>query len=116
MWAVAARFGAHAPLDPISGGTVPRTSRYQRDLRAKSRPIRAGAHGRTAATTPLPRNLSLGTGPCGVAEWFEDGGLEGVGEPRLDERLHYRYRRDPPEFVSVFGGNSAGGHWGPLVR
>ena len=52
----------------------------------------------------------LGCGPAGVSEWFEDGGLE---RPALaDERLHYRYRCDPPEFVTIFSGNSDGGHWG----
>jgi len=54
----------------------------------------------------------VGTGPCGVADWFEPGGLELRVTPGLDERLHYRYRRDPPEFISVFGGNSDGSHWG----
>lgn len=54
----------------------------------------------------------VGTGPCGIADWFAPGGLELRVTPGLDARLHYRYRRDPPEFVSVFGGNSDGSHWG----
>jgi hypothetical protein len=33
-------------------------------------------------------------------------------KPGLDERLDYRFRCDPPEMVSVFAGNSDGGHWG----
>ncbi len=52
----------------------------------------------------------IGCGPAGVSEWFEDGGLERPAN--ADERLHYRYRCDPPEFVTVFSGNSDGGHWG----
>ena len=52
----------------------------------------------------------FGNGPAGVGEWFEPGGLDRVVV--LDERLHYRYRRDPPEFVTVWTGNSDGGHWG----
>lgn len=54
----------------------------------------------------------LGNGPCGVGEWLEDGGHERHVSPGLDERLHYRYRRDPPEMVSIWSGNSDGGHWG----
>lgn len=54
----------------------------------------------------------LGTGPCGVGELFEEGGLEREVAPGLDARLHYRFRCDPPEMVSVFGGNSDGSHWG----
>ncbi|MEJ7598786.1 MAG: ADP-ribosylation family protein [Kofleriaceae bacterium] len=54
----------------------------------------------------------VGTGPCGVGNLFDNGGLERVVMPGLDERLHYRYRADPPEMVSVFGGNSDGSHWG----
>ena len=54
----------------------------------------------------------IGTGPCGVSGYFEEGGLEMVVKPGLDERLDYRYRCDPPEMVTVFGGNSDGSHWG----
>lgn len=90
----------------------------------------AAARMRAVYDMPLPRHLAhaigfwlgltdderkeawshCGCGPAGVGEWFEDGGLDRV--PALDERLHYRYRRDPPEFVTVFSGNSDGGHWG----
>lgn len=52
----------------------------------------------------------LGNGLVGVGTWFEPGGLERPA--RLDERLHYRYRCDPPEFVTVFSGSSDGKHWG----
>lgn len=54
----------------------------------------------------------LGTGPCGISEWLVEGGLDREVMPGLDGRLHYRYRLDPPEMVTVFGGNSDGGHWG----
>lgn len=52
----------------------------------------------------------LGCGPAGVLEWFADDGL--MRPAILDERLHFRYRCDPPEFVTVWSGNSDGGHWG----
>lgn len=85
---------------------------------------------RTVYGMPLPRHLSyaagfwlglapeereegwsyLGCGAAGVLEWFEEGGLERPA--LLDERLHYRYRPDPPEFVTVWSGNSDGGHFG----
>lgn len=52
----------------------------------------------------------FGCGPAGVGEWFEPRGLDRIVV--LDERLHYRYRRDPPEFVTVWTGNSDGSHWG----
>lgn len=90
----------------------------------------AAARMRAVYDMPLPRHLApaigfwlgltdaerqeawshCGCGPAGVGEWFEDGGLD--RRPALDERLHYRYRRDPPEFVTVFSGNSDGSHWG----
>ncbi len=54
----------------------------------------------------------MGTGPCGVSEWYAEGGLAMRRIDALDERLHYRFRADPPEFVTVFGGNSDGSHWG----
>jgi len=52
----------------------------------------------------------FGNGPAGVGEWFEPRGLDRIVV--LDERLHYRYRRDPPEFVTVWTGNSDGAHYG----
>lgn len=90
----------------------------------------AAARMRAVYDMPLPRHLApaigfwnglspeerdeawshFGCGPAGVGEWLQAGGLE--RRPALDERLHYRYRRDPPEFVTVFSGNSDGGHWG----
>jgi hypothetical protein len=54
----------------------------------------------------------VGTGPCGIGDWFDEGGLDRAVQPGLDERLHYRFRCDPPEMVTVFGGNSDGSHWG----
>lgn len=79
---------------------------------------------------PLPRHLALaigfwhglsaeereevwsymGCGPAGVSEWFEEGAL--ARPASADERLHFRYRHDPPELVTIFSGNSDGGHWG----
>lgn len=89
-------------------------------------------HMRVVYGMPLPRHLAyaigfweglsevereeawayLGTGPCGVSEWYAADGLRLRRIDELDERLHYRFRADPPEFVSVFGGNSDGSHWG----
>ena len=54
----------------------------------------------------------VGNGPVAVGAWFLDGGLERRVTAGLDERLEYRYRCDPPELVSIFSGNSDGGHWG----
>jgi hypothetical protein len=90
----------------------------------------AAARMRAVYDMPLPRHIAyaagfylglteeerkeawshFGCGLAGVTEWFEQGALERV--PALDERLHFRYRCDPPEFVTVFSGNSDGGHWG----
>jgi hypothetical protein len=90
----------------------------------------AAARMRAVYDMPLPRHLAyaaafwlgltedeareawayLGCGLAGVTEWYAPGGLTRVAV--LDERLHYRYRRDPPEFVTVCSGNSDGGHWG----
>lgn len=90
----------------------------------------AAARMRAVYAMPLPRHIAyaagfylgltpeereeawshFGCGLAGVTEWFEPDALERV--PVLDERLHFRYRRDPPEFVTVFSGNSDGGHWG----
>lgn len=90
----------------------------------------AAARMRATYDMPLPRHLAyavgfwlgltaeerseawsyFGCGPAGISEWFEDGGLDRIA--MLDERLHYRYRSDPPEFVTVWSGNSDGGHWG----
>lgn len=82
-----------------------------------------------AYAMPLPRHLAYGgafflglspqekahlpVGLFGLAGWFqwlEPGGRELVAS--LDERLEGRFRRDPPEFVSVASGDSDGSHWG----
>lgn len=49
-------------------------------------------------------------GLFGVGEWFEDGKLDRA--PRADERIHGRFRRDPPELVTLVSGGSDGSHWG----
>lgn len=122
----ARRSAAELPREPL-------------EVRARRDAALAGALARFPAAAermrrvygmPLPRHLAyaagfwlglreaerdeawayLGCGLSGVAEWLTP---EGLGQrPALDERLHYRYRRDPPEFVTVFSGNSDGGHWG----
>lgn len=50
--------------------------------------------------------------PFGLTEYFGAGGLRLTGRDGLDERLHARYRRDPPEFVTVLGGGTDGLHYG----
>ena len=50
--------------------------------------------------------------PFGVSEYFGDGGLQLTGRDGLDERLHARYQRDPPEFVTVLSGGTDGLHYG----
>ncbi|MET7422941.1 ADP-ribosylation family protein [Dactylosporangium sp. NPDC005555] len=50
--------------------------------------------------------------PFGLTEYFADGGLERRARDGLDERLHARYRCDPPEFVTVLSGGSDGLHYG----
>lgn len=54
----------------------------------------------------------MGLRPTGVLDYFGDGGLRLIGRDGLDERLHYRYRRDPAEFVTVMSGDSDGLHFG----
>lgn len=54
----------------------------------------------------------VGTGLAGVTEWF-GGGRDGMTVKHgLDARLDSRFRSDPPEMLTVFGGNSDGSHWG----
>jgi hypothetical protein len=50
--------------------------------------------------------------PFGLTEYFADGGPALRARDGLDERLHGRYRCDPPEFVTVLGGGSDGLHYG----
>ena len=54
----------------------------------------------------------LGLQPWGVIDYYLPGGLDRVGRDGLDERLHCRFRRDPPEFVTVLSGDSDGLHYG----
>jgi hypothetical protein len=54
----------------------------------------------------------LGNGLAGVGAWYEEDALQRVLKPGLDARLDWRFRCDPPEFVTVFTGNSDGSHWG----
>lgn len=50
--------------------------------------------------------------PFGLTEYFADDGLALRARDGLDERLHGRYRCDPPEFVTVLAGGSDGLHYG----
>lgn len=55
-------------------------------------------------------------GPFGLTEYFGDFGLQLTSWDGLDERLHGRYRYDPPEFVTVLSGGSDGTPWRTLLK
>ncbi len=55
---------------------------------------------------------AYGYSPIGLLDWFADGGLERRAAGGADLRLHWRFRRDPPELVSVLLGDSDGLHFG----
>lgn len=48
----------------------------------------------------------------GVLDWFADGGLDRRPPDGADLRLHGRFRRDPPEMVSLLHGGGDGLHFG----
>jgi Uncharacterised conserved protein (DUF2228) len=52
----------------------------------------------------------VGLSPAGITRYFFD--LDLVARDGLDERLEWRFRCDPPEFVSVMHGNMDGLHFG----
>ncbi|GIJ50304.1 hypothetical protein Val02_71900 [Virgisporangium aliadipatigenens] len=54
----------------------------------------------------------MGLRPAGVLDHFGADGPRLVARDGLDERLHWRYRRDPAEFVTVMSGGSDGLHFG----
>lgn len=54
----------------------------------------------------------LGLIPGGVTRYFDADGLALTGRDGLDERLHDRFRCDPPEFVTMMWGESDGLHFG----
>jgi hypothetical protein len=54
----------------------------------------------------------IGRGRGGIMLWFEDGGLEKKTVDNLDARLEARFRRDPPELVTVMWGDTDGLHYG----
>ena len=54
----------------------------------------------------------VGRSPDGIMIWFEDDGLERKTRDGLDARLEGRYRADPPELVTVMGGDTDGLHYG----
>ena len=55
---------------------------------------------------------SIAMTPAGVLDWFDPAKFERQVEPGLDERLYFRYVRDPPEMVTVATGDIDGLHWG----
>ncbi|MFV8749904.1 ADP-ribosylation family protein [Nannocystaceae bacterium ST9] len=54
----------------------------------------------------------LGRSGGGILIWFEPGGLERQPREGLDPRLDCRFRRDPPELVTIAWGDSDGLHYG----
>ncbi|MFO0618530.1 MAG: DUF2228 domain-containing protein [Polyangiaceae bacterium] len=64
--------------------------------------------------SPLERSglESSGVSGWGITEWYADGALDRATIDGLDPRLDCRFRADPPEFVTVAGGNSDGEHFG----
>ncbi|MCP4131804.1 MAG: HPF1 family protein [bacterium] len=54
----------------------------------------------------------LGRSPSGIMAWFETNGLFLPPLDGLDPRLHYRYRCDPAEFITIMSGDSDGLHYG----
>lgn len=64
--------------------------------------------------TPLERSgmQSMGRWPAGIMLFFEADGLERQTREGLDGRLEMRFRRDPPELVTVMSGDSDGLHYG----
>jgi hypothetical protein len=54
----------------------------------------------------------LGRSSGGIMLWFEDGGLDRQPRDGLDPRLECRFRRDPPELVTIAWGDSDGLHYG----
>src|SRR5690606_4537745 len=57
------------------------------------------------------RNAS-NTSPGGILDRLGPYGWELVVRPGLDERVHCRFRQDPPEMLSFAWGNSDGQHFG----
>lgn len=55
---------------------------------------------------------SLGLAPAGPTRWFTDAGWARRVAPGLDPRLDFRFRRDPPELVTVATGAADGHHLG----
>ncbi len=48
----------------------------------------------------------------GVTDYLRADAADLAPRDGLDERLHCRFRRDQPQFVTVLGGNSDGLHFG----
>jgi hypothetical protein len=66
----------------------------------------------SAAEREAYEDLRLPT-PAGLLEYFPPGGLERRVNEGLDARLHWRWRCDPPELVTVLLGHGGDGqHYG----
>ncbi|MGW7428438.1 hypothetical protein ACWGIN_02710 [Streptomyces sp. NPDC054861] len=65
-----------------------------------------------AALGPVERRAlrDLGVAPCGVTDLFADP--DALPREGLDIRVHGRYYRDPPEFLTFLHGGSDGLHFG----
>jgi hypothetical protein len=62
------------------------------------------------ADWPLEITESAGVRPGGILDRVAPGGWDAV--PLVDERVHVRFRRDPPEFLTFAWGDSDGQHFG----
>lgn len=54
----------------------------------------------------------VGFSPAGILDWIRSDRKHRTPRDGLDERLHWRYRCDPPELVSVLHGISDAQHFG----
>jgi hypothetical protein len=54
----------------------------------------------------------VGRAPWGIMIWFDENGLDRKTRDGLDPRLQSRFRQDPPELVTVMGGDTDGLHYG----
>ena len=115
----------HLPLD----GRVAREARAAALAAAEARFPEVAQRFNAAYGMQLPRHVLYAAAfflglspeeqrlcPCslfGFLEWFQ---WLAPGEPErtatLDGRLEGRFRRDPPEFVTIVSGDGDGSHWG----
>ena len=67
---------------------------------------------RAIATLPSAVREASQTWPGGILDRVAPGGWSLALRPGLDERVHCRFRQDPPEMLTFAWGNSDGQHFG----